>query len=420
VQNEQQRPTTPSRREKSRSSADNHSPCSQPLHSLNTRPKTSITQVSTPRSPTSSKRGLSRRTIANITPNHNPNFQPHSPGKTPEAVPVNPSPNAKRSRRSHKKLPSPVSTGALLKSSSECERPNIPRMHDDCPSRPLEFGDLPADIDMHGSSPSPAAGMYSNRSAELTNVPGHSPLTGSHDQMASAAEAASQQRSPAIAAHAARSSRLTPPTIRGSVSLMRVPECSEEDGEPDAAADTVQSSREGANRNSLRNSLLKIDPMRVSYGNDGIISLAGGFLLSEHAASDSCPFLPLFRNHATTRHPEKQRLVYSRCSEIEANCDEVKYSTCALEYSCTAAMNIVQCISDSFVVRICICSCEYGAGEDDGLPFEFQTDIQAITAALGVQPLGDRPCTAPGRVTGYVSAEKYDESIFAVLFGPQG
>jgi hypothetical protein len=259
VQGESQRPTTPSRRRKgSSSSADKNSPCSQPLCALNTRPRTSITQARTPISPTSSKRGLSRRTIANITPNHNPNFKPHSPGKTPEAVPANPSPSAKRSRRSHKSLPSPVSTGALLRDSNESGHHNYPRIHDGCVSKPLDYGSLPSDVDMYGTSPNIA--ICVNRSAELLNVPEHSPLTGSRGHISPAA---------------ARSSRMPQSAARGSTSLMQVPEGSEVGRGPEGAADNVNCSKTDASRNSLRKSLLNIDPMRVSYSTDGLVSLAG-------------------------------------------------------------------------------------------------------------------------------------------------
>lgn len=261
MQGAQQRPTTPSRRRKATSSASKHSPCSQPLRAV------------TSGDPTTSKRSLSRRTSANITPNHNPNFQPPSPGKTPEAVPVNASPSAKRSRRSHKALPSPVSTGALLRASSEADRNDTqPRIQDGC-GKALEYGESPADIQMHETSPSLPADLNGNRHSELLNVQ-HSPLTGRRDPNTGGANF---QRSAPGASHVERSNRMTPPSVRGSVSLMRVPEGSEVGGEPDYAPGNNADHHNDADvdRRSLRKSLLSIDPMRLSYGAGGLVNLAG-------------------------------------------------------------------------------------------------------------------------------------------------
>lgn len=44
------------------------------------------------------KRGLSRKTIRNITPNHNPNYVAPSPGRTPQSVHASKSPMTKRTR----------------------------------------------------------------------------------------------------------------------------------------------------------------------------------------------------------------------------------------------------------------------------------------------------------------------------------
>jgi hypothetical protein len=43
-----------------------------------------------------SKRGLNRKTISNLTPNHNPNYVAPSPGKTPQSVHASKSPMTKR------------------------------------------------------------------------------------------------------------------------------------------------------------------------------------------------------------------------------------------------------------------------------------------------------------------------------------
>ena len=264
----------------------------------------SSAKLTSPRSPTTSKRSLSRRTIANITPNHNPNFTPHSPGKTPEAVPVNSSPSAKRSRRVQKALPSPVSTGALLRASSEGDRLSVPpRVNEDCNSgKQLEYGD---DVDMHASSPGLIVGNNPQKPLDPLNVPEHSPLTGSR-----------VQHSMPGAAHGARSSRMTPPSVRGSASLMRVPECSEVGGEQEGAADDAAGrGAADAERRSLRKSLLSIDPMRVSYGTDGLVSLAGVRLpLSSAVASATYSVLlhihqKLLEAHSAAIEPEAAQAV---------------------------------------------------------------------------------------------------------------
>lgn len=175
-------------------------------------------------------------------------------------------------------MPSPVSTGALLRASSETDRLDVPpRMHEGC-GKALEYGDSPADIDMHASSPSlTACNQNPNRHADHLDVPEHSPLTGSHGQGGSAL----QRSTPG----AARSSRMTPPpSVRGSASLMRVPECSEMEAEQEGAANNAERGHADADRSSLRKSLLSIDPMRVSYGTDGLVNLAGTLL--SHSSAD--------------------------------------------------------------------------------------------------------------------------------------
>lgn len=288
------RPTTPSRRHKSNISRSKHSPCSQPL-----RAATAVATSSSPRSPTTTKRSLSRRTIANITPNHNPNFLPNSPGKTPDPVPVNPSPSAKRSRRSNKAAPSPVSTGGLLRQSSENEVINgPPRVSEDC-GKALEYGDSAADIDMHGASPiiTPGGG---NRHSDLLKVSENSPLTGSRVQQNP------MSRSTPNATHTARGTRATPGSVRASTGLMRVPEGSEmgEEGPEKASLANRAAKDSDTERRSLRKSLLNIDPMRVSYGTDGLINLAGAsFYVFQEAMTHQQPGT---HNHLT----EQSRLSF--------------------------------------------------------------------------------------------------------------
>lgn len=97
---------------------------------------------------------------------------------------------------------------------------------------------------------------------------------------------------------------------------MRVPECSEVGGEQEGAADDAAGrGAADAERRSLRKSLLSIDPMRVSYGTDGLVSLAGVRLpLSSAVASATYSVLlhihqKLLEAHSAAIEPEAAQAV---------------------------------------------------------------------------------------------------------------